>query len=67
MQHNFGLEITEIKEEESHDGYNGFREVVHGELLPGAARWDIFRHEEELSESINPCMDRHKTDQMKDL
>ena len=38
MQHTSVLEILEIWGEESQGGYNGLREVVHGELIPGAAR-----------------------------
>ena len=67
MQHTFVLEIAEIRGEESHDGYNGFGVIVHGELLPGAARWDIFRHEVERSDSSNLCMDRQKPEQIKAL
>ena len=42
MQHTFGLETAEIGGEEWQGGYNGFREVDHGELILGAARWNIF-------------------------
>ena len=41
-------------------GYNSFGEVVHGGLLPGAAWWDIFRHEADWSESREPCMYNHQ-------
>ena len=57
MQHTFGLEIAEIRGEESQGGYNSFKEVVHGELILGVARWEIFRHEADRSESMDPCMD----------
>ena len=30
IKHTFGLEIAQIKGEESQGGYNGFREVVNG-------------------------------------
>ena len=45
MQHTFGLEIPDIKGEESQGGYNGFREVVHGVILPVASRSDFFCNE----------------------
>ena len=67
MQHNFGLEIAEIGGEEWQGGYIGFREVDHGELIPGAARWDIFRHEADRSESRDLCMDKHKPEPIKAL
>ena len=67
MQHTLGLEIAEIRGEESQGGYNGFGEVVHEELLLSAARWDIFRHEADGSESRDPCMDNHKPEPIKAL
>ena len=60
MQHTFGLEIADIGGKESQGGYNSFREGVHGEILPGATRWEIFRHEADQSKSRDPCMDKHK-------
>ena len=67
MQHTFGLEIAEIRGEESQGGYNSFKEVVHGELILGVARWEIFRHEADRSESMDPCMDQHKSEPIKSL
>ena len=67
MQHTFGLKIVEIGGEESQGGSNGFREVVHGELLLSAARWDIFRYEVDRSESMYSCMDTHKPEPIKAL
>ena len=67
MQHTFGLEISEIKGEESKGGYNGFREVVHGEILPVASQSDIFCNEADQSESRDPCINKQKPELIKDL
>ena len=67
MKHTFGLEIVEIGGEEFQDGYNGFREVVDGEILVGAARWDIFCHKADQSKSSDPYMDKPKPKPIKDL
>ena len=65
MQHTFGLEIAEIGGEKLQGGYNGFREVVHGELLLGAARSEIFCHEADQSDSRDPCIERHNLEPIK--
>ena len=51
----------------SQGGYNGFGDVFPGEILPGATRWDIFRHKANRSELRDPCMDKHKPKPIKAL
>ena len=65
MQHTFGLEIAEIGREELQGDCNSFVEVVHAELLPGAARWDISCHGADRFDSRNPCMDKKLTNLLK--